>query len=159
MKWLLFILFLLTPSISEAAWYSPTLRWQDNSNDEAGFVIERADYVTNQSPNWQEIGTVGSNVTLFTDLTAKSGKWYHWRVRSFKLLASGERLYDTGVFRTDQTATLCQDFGYPMLFPACETDPTKLWRTWIGPVKSLPQLAIGCNPNAEIDNFPWAPGN
>src|SRR4051812_30177357 len=60
------------------------LTWDDNSNDETGFRIERAD----SSNVFSAIGTVGSNVTLYYDAAAQTGTLYHYRVAAFNAAGS-----------------------------------------------------------------------
>jgi len=55
-----------------------TLAWDDLASNETGFLIERSpDGVT-----FSAIGTVGANVTTFTDATAVAGGVYSYRVRA-----------------------------------------------------------------------------
>lgn len=56
---------------------SITLNWQDNSNDEAGFQIERA---PSAGGPWDSAGTVGVNVTSFTDNGLAPSTAYYYRV-------------------------------------------------------------------------------
>lgn len=55
------------------------LRWTDNSNNEAGFIIQR------KSPggNFEDIGSVGSNVSEFINEGLSSGATYIFRVLSY----------------------------------------------------------------------------
>jgi Galactose oxidase-like, Early set domain/Bacterial Ig domain/Glyoxal oxidase N-terminus/Fibronectin type III domain/Kelch motif len=65
------------------------LAWTDNSNNEAGFKIERC-----SSPNCQdfsEVVAVAANVTSYTDTGLKSNRTYRYRVRSYN--AGGNSLY------------------------------------------------------------------
>ncbi len=64
----------LTVSLNQL---SATLNWQDNSNIETGFVIER-----NDGAGWKTIATVGSNQTTYTDNSLEYGKSYTYRVKS-----------------------------------------------------------------------------
>ena len=57
-----------------------TLNWQDNSNDEAGFHIERA---LSAAGPWELVGTVGANVTSFTDSGLVASTTYYYRVLAF----------------------------------------------------------------------------
>jgi hypothetical protein len=59
---------------------SITLNWQDNSNDETGFHIERALAV---SGPWGLAGTVEANVTSFSDSGLVAGTTYYYRVSAF----------------------------------------------------------------------------
>lgn len=61
----------------------PKLRWTDNSGDEGGFKIElKKSYWSGQ---WEEIGTVGQNVTTYDLVTYKCDYPNMWtyRVRAF----------------------------------------------------------------------------
>jgi hypothetical protein len=55
-----------------------TLHWTDNSNNEQGFYIERAPSV---SSSFVQVGQVGTNVSVFTEVVAKGS--YQYRVRAF----------------------------------------------------------------------------
>ena len=55
-----------------------TLRWTDGSNNETGFYIERA---PSGSTSFARVGTVGANVTTFTQSVAKGN--YVYRVQAF----------------------------------------------------------------------------
>jgi chitodextrinase len=56
------------------------LTWQDNSNNESGFIVQRA---SSSSGPWTQIGLVGANVTscAHTGLTASTT--YYYRVCAF----------------------------------------------------------------------------
>ena len=56
-----------------------TLTWADNSNNEAGFRIERA----NGSGAFAAIATAGANATTFTDTAASARMTYRYRVVAF----------------------------------------------------------------------------
>jgi hypothetical protein len=56
---------------------SVNLAWADNSNNELGFQIERALSVTGP---WVLAGTVGANVTSFTDSGLSASTTYYYRV-------------------------------------------------------------------------------
>ncbi|MFY9556474.1 MAG: choice-of-anchor D domain-containing protein [Blastocatellia bacterium] len=55
------------------------LAWHDNSGDEQGFRIERS----LDGFNFSEIGTVGSNVTTFSDTNAFANTLFFYRVSAF----------------------------------------------------------------------------
>jgi uncharacterized repeat protein (TIGR03803 family) len=59
---------------------SISLQWQDNSNNELGFQILRAD---SSSGPWSIIGTTGSNVTSFTDFELNPSSTYYYQVAAF----------------------------------------------------------------------------
>ena len=58
-----------------------TIAWTDNSDNENGFSIESC---RNKGCSvFREIGTVGANVTSFTDVSLIPNTQYHYRVRAF----------------------------------------------------------------------------
>ena len=57
-----------------------TLTWDDFSSDEAGFEIERKEGAEGQ---YQRIGTVGANVTEYTDTRLKPRTVYYYRIRAY----------------------------------------------------------------------------
>ena len=63
------------------AWTQIDLNWQDNSDSELGFEIER----TTTPPNFSKIGEVGKDVTSYQDTTASAGITYYYRVRAYNL--------------------------------------------------------------------------
>jgi flagellar hook assembly protein FlgD len=61
---------------------SPTqvvLSWTDNSNNEAQFQIERG---ANRTGPFSVVGTVGPNITTYTDSGLAAGAWYYYQVRA-----------------------------------------------------------------------------
>ena len=69
-------LALFAKSISAA---ELTLTWNDNSDSEDGFKIERS----LDGASFNEIATVGANVSLYQDKTVVEGQAYTYRVRAF----------------------------------------------------------------------------
>ena len=63
------------------------LTWSQNSSNETGFRIERSI----NSSSWSEIGTVGSDVTSYTDVTVSSLTTYYYRVQAYN--GSGNSVY------------------------------------------------------------------
>jgi|GEM_PF-661388 len=57
-----------------------SLTWQDNSNDETGFKIERK----TASGSYSQIATVAAGVTSYTNNWLRSGTDYCYRVRAYK---------------------------------------------------------------------------
>ena len=55
------------------------LSWQDNSDNETGFIIERR----LDAGAWIEIGKVATNISTFSDLTPVPGKKHSYRVSAF----------------------------------------------------------------------------
>ena len=65
-----------------------SLTWQDNSNNEDVFKIERT--TTPLDPNsWVEIGQSGANTTTFSDTNVLSQTAYSYRVRAFNSFLNG----------------------------------------------------------------------
>ena len=60
-----------------------SLSWQDNSNNEDGFVIERK---TALEENWTEIGSVEANVTFYSDTTLFPVTICFYRVRAINTI-------------------------------------------------------------------------
>ncbi len=58
------------------------ITWTDSSNNETGFIIERFDGI-----KWETAGTVGANVTSFTDTGLRYTWQYYYRVIAYN--ASG----------------------------------------------------------------------
>jgi hypothetical protein len=63
------------------------LTWNDNSDDEYGFEIERS---SDSSP-WELVDTVGADVTTYPDTGLAPGTTYYYRVRAFN--GSGASAY------------------------------------------------------------------
>jgi chitodextrinase len=59
---------------------SITLNWQDNSNNELGFQIQRA---TSPGGPWNLIGSTGANVTSYTDNGLSPSTTYYYQVAAF----------------------------------------------------------------------------
>ena len=72
------ILFAIATAANAA---SLTLSWTDNSDNEAGFAIERSPGTG--SPVWAEVGRVAANVTTFKDEGLPPSTAFSYRVRAF----------------------------------------------------------------------------
>jgi len=59
---------------------SITLNWQDNSNNETGFQIQRA---TSPSGPWSVVGSTGANATSYTDTGLDPTTTYYYEVVAF----------------------------------------------------------------------------
>jgi hypothetical protein len=80
------------------------LNWTDQSNNETGFQIERK---TGVGGTYSQIGTVGANVTTYSDTGLTAGTTFVYRVRSFN--AGWNSSYSNDVIAT--TPTSCSDGG------------------------------------------------
>jgi hypothetical protein len=60
------------------------LSWQDNSNNEDGFIIERS----TDGANYTRIDTVAANVANFTDNNVTVGQMYFYKVKAYNNLGS-----------------------------------------------------------------------
>ena len=83
----LFVLLLVSPSlvIAQVVAIRPgfaQLKWDDNSNDEDKFEIERCAGRT--CTNFAKRDEVAANVTGYTDKGLQSDTFYRWRVRAVK---------------------------------------------------------------------------
>jgi hypothetical protein len=71
------------------------LGWTDNSSDEDGFKIWRS---PNGATGWTQVGTVGADVTTFSDTTVVAGSTYYYRVNAYN--AAGDSAYSNTVSAT-----------------------------------------------------------
>ncbi|MEN4042840.1 MAG: multicopper oxidase domain-containing protein [Anaerolineaceae bacterium] len=63
------------------------LAWQDNANNETGFVIERS----TDGINFSTLATLGTNITSYTDTAVTPGSSYVYRVKAVN--AGGDSAY------------------------------------------------------------------
>jgi hypothetical protein len=85
------------------------LTWQDKSNDESRFEIERKNGVCGSGNPWVQVGTVAANTQAYQDRSAVKGTVYAYRVRAY---------YDTGVLLRGFSAS--QAYGFSG-FTGCVT--------------------------------------
>ncbi len=93
----------LPPSNLTATTTSDTgvlLAWSDNSTNEAGFSIERAD---GPSGSFREVAQVSSNTTTFPDSTLEPATLYRYRLRAFN--NGGYSLYSNTASATTTTGS------------------------------------------------------
>lgn len=83
------------------------LSWDDNSNDEVSFIIERSEITSN---NFVELALLDANMTVYNDLTIQPLSDYYYRV---KMTNSSE---ETGY----------SEIKYIKTLPAIENSPTEL---------------------------------
>ncbi|MEJ2195869.1 MAG: phytase [Ignavibacteriaceae bacterium] len=72
-----------------------TLSWTDNSNNEAGFIIEREEAILSV---FAVIDSVGSNITTYIDNTVSQGVSYNYRVSAYNI--SGQSEYSNVTYVT-----------------------------------------------------------
>ena len=84
-----FILACAVPASSQTVTYEHNLNWQDNSDNEDGFKVERK---TPSIPgdSFGEIGTVGADIQTYQDVVS-DGQQRCYRVRAFN--AAGNSAY------------------------------------------------------------------
>jgi hypothetical protein len=73
-----------------------TLTWTDNSNNENGFIVERANGTTNLV--FTEVARVGSNVTSYVDANLPANTTYTYRVAAYN--NAGNSLYSNAASGT-----------------------------------------------------------
>ncbi|HEX5706850.1 MAG TPA: S8 family serine peptidase, partial [Pyrinomonadaceae bacterium] len=72
--------------VTATASRSITIAWNDNSNNETGFKIERCTGAT--CTNFAQIGTVGANATGATNSNLSRRTTYRYRVRSYNAVGN-----------------------------------------------------------------------
>lgn len=63
------------------SYYEVELNWEDRSNIETGYIVERQ---TSGTTEWEKIKTLGENVTTYTDDTVTKGQTYKYRVAAYR---------------------------------------------------------------------------
>lgn len=84
------------PAYLEAAAISTTkvmLNWEDNSDNETGFKIERR----KAGDKFSQIKTVGKNITTYTDTGLTSNTKYYYRVRAYNNLGNSTYTSESSV--------------------------------------------------------------
>ena len=74
------------------------LSWQDNSDDESGFKIERR---TGASGTYAQINTTNTNVVTYNDSGLAASTTYYYRVRAYN--ANGDSAYSNEASATTQS--------------------------------------------------------
>jgi chitodextrinase len=78
------------PSASAVSSSEIDVFWQDNSNNESGFTVEKA---ASASGPWTQIGSVGANVTTYAHTGLTASTTYYYRVRGYN--SAGNSGYST----------------------------------------------------------------
>ena len=100
---------------------SVNLAWQDNSNDETGFKIERKTVPPNK---WEEIATVGAGVTAYKNTGLTTNTLYYYRVRAYN--ASGNSSYSNSADAIPPSVP-----GTPSTLKATAVSKTQIDLTWV----------------------------
>ena len=72
-------------TVTLASYNGVDLGWQDNSDSETGFMVQR---LVDGSDDWVDIGRTDANVTSFSDTGLEPTTTYHYRVRAFNIVES-----------------------------------------------------------------------
>jgi large repetitive protein len=96
------------------------LAWSDTSSIETGFSIERC--ATAGCSNFAEIGTVGANVTSYSDLTVVPETFYSYRVRATNV-AGASNASNTALANTRAP-------GVPASFAATVVSASRVDLSW-----------------------------
>jgi hypothetical protein len=130
-RYFILIFFFLVASLSwrsQASAGALQLAWNDNSNNEDGFKIERK---TGTSGTFTEIATPGPNVTSYNDAGLTDGATYCYRVRAFN--SAGNSAYTPEGCATAKSTI--QNFTLTVT------------KTGNGTVTSLPGISCGSDCN------------
>ena len=76
------------------------LSWNDNSNNETGFKIERS----LDNANWTEVGTAGANTTSYTDTGLNANTQYYYRLTAINGVGTSTAI-DTNTTTTNTGIT------------------------------------------------------
>ena len=140
------------------------LSWADNSTNESGFKVERAN---SSSGPWTQIATVGAGVVSYFDSGLEASTLYDYRVRAYNSV--GDSNYSNIASATTQLGIITHnvEFSYANIFTTNRTDSVLAihplnsnvlyrgtWgggvlksmdggRTWVAKNKGLPSLFIG----------------
>ena len=72
-----------------------TLIWLDNANNETGYYVERAVKVTKGTPSYSRVGTVGANVTKYSETVVANT--YLYRLQGFNTTTGTVSAYSGSV--------------------------------------------------------------
>lgn len=96
------------------------LSWNDNSDNESGFYIERA---TGLNGPWNQIASVGADITSFEDVGLMPNTTYRYRVRAYN--ATGNSNYSN-----ISSATTLAGISAPAYLGAAIASPTSITLWW-----------------------------
>lgn len=114
--------YLVPPSglgVAKVSDSSNRLRWQDNSDNETGFSIERAEI----GGSYAQIATTTANEASYTDVTVVPGTVYLYRVRAFNATSFSD-------YSNVATSDLARALAAPTRFEAQAYSPSRITLTW-----------------------------
>ena len=85
------------------------LNWTDTASNETGFQIDRS---LDGTTGWAQVGTVGSNVTTFTNTGLTVSTTYFYRVRSVSAGGQSANSATANATTTTQTVTYLSDLPF-----------------------------------------------
>ena len=97
------------------------LTWSDNASNETGFKIERK---TGSGGTYAQIGTVGANVTSYSDSGLTSGTTYYYRVRANNAVG------DSGYSNEANATTFSNPPAAPTALGATATSSSQINLAW-----------------------------
>lgn len=115
------------PNVTNLTSNSVTINWTDADDQETGFVIERKG--TGSQAVWSTVGTVGANVTSFTNSGLGPSTGYYFRVAAFN--ADGSSGFTNNVFVSTPVA-VPQAPASLSKTGATTTSLTLAWSTVVG---------------------------
>jgi len=84
-----------------------SLSWQDNSDNETGFIVERG----TDGVNFSELANVEANIVVYSNSGLQSNTAYYYRVRAFKV--RGQRIDYSAYSNVDSATTLMDPLQLP----------------------------------------------
>lgn len=102
--------------------------WQDNSDNETGFLIERANDTNGQPESFAQIATAGSNSQSYLDTGLVAQTTYHYRLRAYNSVGESD------FTQTAQETTQQQSSG-ALIIDHTNTDLSKIPDTAITAAK------------------------
>lgn len=110
-------------SANGASGSSIQLSWNDNSNNETGFEIERA--LTSNPGSFTLIHTSGTNITSYTDNGLNENTQYYYRIRAVN--SGGPSLYTS----IESSTTLSGSLATPGGLQASAANETSINLSWV----------------------------
>ena len=117
------------------------LSWTDNSTDETAFHIERS---MNGDSLWQEVGTVGPNITSYQDTGLECETTYYHRVRAYR---AGDDKYTDYSNVISVTTGTCPPVAAPSDLDAEPVGANQIDLLWTDQAVDESYFAIERSPN------------